>query len=80
MLNKKLILCLLILLLTTTVYAQYFIQTEQVTNNPVDIPTPINPVFIQQIKDCGKLGLIDRLNKNYNPQALVDGSLIECDN
>jgi hypothetical protein len=45
-----------------------------------DIPLPLNPVFVKQIEDCGKIDLIDRASKNYNPRALVDGSLDECGN
>jgi len=43
-----------------------------------DIPSPLNPSYIEKIANCGKLDLIDRTSPKYNPKALTDGSLTEC--
>lgn len=43
-----------------------------------DVPSVLNPSFVQMVSDCGKLDLIDRSSKNYNPSALTDGSLDDC--
>ena len=73
---KYLILILVILISSFVVANQLFIIQE----NSKDIPSPISPMFIEKIKACGKLDLIDRASSKYNPHALVDGSLKECDN
>jgi len=61
------------------VLANNYIQIN-VNEIEEDIPSPINPVLVKQIRDCGKIDLINRNSPNYNPNALVDGSLEECVN
>lgn len=43
-----------------------------------DIPKVLSPVFVECVNNHGKIGLIDRSSSEYNPRALVDGSLSEC--
>lgn len=68
---------LLILLISLTIGFSDTLFVK--TNNDSDIPSPISPEFIKNVKACGKIDLIDRNNKNYNASALVDGSLDGCD-
>jgi hypothetical protein len=74
--NKKVVLLLALILISVVVVAQNQLSASSPSR---DIPTPLNPAFVKQIEDCGKLDLIDRSSVNYNPNALVDGSLSECE-
>jgi hypothetical protein len=66
---------IVLILISGMVFANSFNQTIE-----RDIPFPLNPEFVKYIESCGKLNLIDRASVNYNPKALVDESLNECDN
>jgi hypothetical protein len=74
--NKKIVLVLMLLLVSVVVVAQNQLTSDNVAR---DIPTPLSPSFVKQIEDCGKIELIDRSSANYNPNALVDGSLAGCE-
>lgn len=44
-----------------------------------DVPLVYASSFVECVSENGKLDLIDRASVKYNPSALVDGSLSECD-
>jgi hypothetical protein len=68
---------LFILLIAGFVLSSKFVLND---NKVSDIPSPLNPDFVSKVSACGKLDLIDRASVKYNPSALIDGSLKECDN
>jgi hypothetical protein len=70
--NKIIIITFIIMLISLGGIAMSIEETQK------DIPSPINPNYIKQINDCGKLDLIDRASPNYNKNALTDGSLKGC--
>ena len=75
--KKILVLTIIFLLIIGGVFAMNEIFKIEVKR---DIPLTLNPSFIEKVASCGKLDLIDRASSNYNPRALVDGSLKDCDN
>jgi len=73
---KTIIILLTLILLSSFVIATNFFKID---SNKTDIPAPLNPIFVEKVYACGKIDLIDRASPNYNPHALTDGSLDECD-
>jgi hypothetical protein len=74
--NKLIIILISLILIGGIVMSETVFKVE----SKRDIPSPLSPSFVNKIAECGKLDLIDRASVNYNPKALVDGSLKECDN
>lgn len=74
--NKIFLVVLILVLLVGGVFAMSeLFKVEKVR----DIPKVLNPSFVKCVEENGKLDLIDRASSKYNPKALVDGSLSECE-